>query len=211
MMTKTRIASLRKQRGWTQEHLSEVSQVNTRTIQRLESGEDGSLETLNLIAKALNVQINDLFESLPDSDKGQEIMTFDHNKAEQTRKWSALQKFYHTCINIGFIVLMVLLAALLSLTYNDMILDVGGIVWLILWPVGFGVIKLVEVNWLDPQLFRKFPLAESLNSAYTQQGSGGPEIASKKHTILWVIGIVILGVLIIWAIFNFYLIKIFGI
>ncbi|GHP13188.1 DNA-binding protein [Lentilactobacillus fungorum] len=210
-MTKTRIASLRKQRGWTQEHLAEESQVNTRTIQRLEAGEDASLETLNLIANALNVQINDLFETLPDSDKGQEIMAFDKNKAEQTRKWEATRKLYRTCIVIGFIILMLLLATALSSTGNDMILDIGGIVWLIIWPIGFGIIKLIEVNWLEPQLSQKYPLAENLNLAYVQQKKGSPVTATKKHTVIWVIGGVILGILIVWAVFNLVLFKRFGI
>ncbi|MBV0929882.1 helix-turn-helix transcriptional regulator [Lentilactobacillus sp. IMAU92037] len=72
-MTNNKIAYLRKQHGWTQEHLAEVSQVNPRTIQRLEAGEDASLETLRLVANALGVQIGDLFETISDSDKGEQL------------------------------------------------------------------------------------------------------------------------------------------
>lgn len=93
-MTKTRIAILRKQRGWTQEKLAEESQVNTRTVQRLESGEDASLETLRLIANALDVQIADLFESLDDSDKSKEIINLDSREAKQTQQWLTIRSFY---------------------------------------------------------------------------------------------------------------------
>jgi transcriptional regulator with XRE-family HTH domain len=60
-MNESRIAELRRARGWTQERLSAVSGVAVRTIQRLESGKDANAETLTLIANALDVPVNDLF------------------------------------------------------------------------------------------------------------------------------------------------------
>ncbi|TDS77571.1 helix-turn-helix domain-containing protein [Amnibacterium kyonggiense] len=56
-----RIAALRRERGWTQEHLASVSGVGVRTVQRLEAGEDGSLETLRRVAAALEVPVPELF------------------------------------------------------------------------------------------------------------------------------------------------------
>lgn len=63
MRQTNQIALLRKSKGWTQETLAEKSNLSIRTIQRLESGEDSSLETLRLVSNALEVQINDLFSS----------------------------------------------------------------------------------------------------------------------------------------------------
>lgn len=210
MMTNNKIADLRKQRGWTQEHLAEVSQVNPRTIQRLEAGEDASLETLRMVANALGVQIGDLFESFSDSNKGKEIEGFDKQKADQTHQWLVLHKFYRLCLIVGFVILMLILISLVSLTDNDRILDITGIAWLILWPIGLGVIKVFQTVWIEPRLSRKYPLAESLNPAYNNDLKG----TTKKHSGLWIAGIIILVILmiaIIWAGLNFYLFKLFGI
>jgi uncharacterized Tic20 family protein len=64
-MDKTAIAKkiihFRKQKGITQEALSEVTGLNVRTIQRIESGEvDPRLYTLRSIADALGVNLEEL-------------------------------------------------------------------------------------------------------------------------------------------------------
>ena len=61
MKNKTLISDLRKQKGLTQEKLAELTGLNVRTIQRLESGEDASLETLRSIAVALDVEVIEWF------------------------------------------------------------------------------------------------------------------------------------------------------
>lgn len=58
-----RIAALRRERGWTQERLAAASGVGVRTIQRLEAGDEGSLETMRRVAAALEVPVHDLFDS----------------------------------------------------------------------------------------------------------------------------------------------------
>ncbi|WP_032800561.1 helix-turn-helix domain-containing protein, partial [Streptococcus sobrinus] len=55
MENKTLVANLRKQKGWTQERLAEKAGLSVRTIQRIERGDDSSLETLGLVANALDV------------------------------------------------------------------------------------------------------------------------------------------------------------
>ncbi len=59
-MNGTRIVDLRTQRGWTQERLAEASGITVRTVQRLEAGNDASLDTLTRVATALDVQVGDL-------------------------------------------------------------------------------------------------------------------------------------------------------
>lgn len=208
-MTNNRVANLRKKLGWTQEHLAEVSQVNPRTIQRLEAGEDASLDTLRLVANALNVQIGDLFETIADSDKGKQIKTFDKQKADQTHKWLVMQKFYRLCVIVGFVVLMLILIELLSLTNSNVILDIGGIGWLILWPLGLGAIKVFQSAYIEPRLSQKYPMAERFNSAYNDNS----KVIRKRHSGLWIIGVIILtivGITVVWAAFNFYLLKFVG-
>lgn len=54
------IKKLRLQRGWSQEHLSELSGLSTRTIQRIERGQNPSLESLKSLAAVFEVDITDL-------------------------------------------------------------------------------------------------------------------------------------------------------
>jgi len=63
-MNRTRIGELRRARGWTQERLAVESGVAGRTIQRLEAGNDASLDTVALIANALGVPVRELFVSV---------------------------------------------------------------------------------------------------------------------------------------------------
>ena len=54
------IQKLRLQRGWSQEQLAEVSGLSVRTIQRLERGQPGSLETLKALAAVFEIDFSDL-------------------------------------------------------------------------------------------------------------------------------------------------------
>lgn len=63
-MSESQVIQLRQRRGWTQEKLATESGVGVRTIQRLESGSDASLETLSLVAGAFSVAVSDLFVSM---------------------------------------------------------------------------------------------------------------------------------------------------
>lgn len=70
----------------TQERLAERSGVAVRTIQRLEAGEDASLETLALIASALEVDVQELFASVDRADLAEAIERLDVIRAEQKRE-----------------------------------------------------------------------------------------------------------------------------
>ncbi|KKZ15552.1 MULTISPECIES: helix-turn-helix domain-containing protein [Serratia] len=59
-MQKYRIRPLRLEKGWSQEQLATIAGLSTRTVQRIENGEQASLETLTAIAAALGVQVSDL-------------------------------------------------------------------------------------------------------------------------------------------------------
>jgi len=48
----------RLKRSWTQEHLSDLTGISLRTIQRIEAGESVSLETLRLIADAMELDVD---------------------------------------------------------------------------------------------------------------------------------------------------------
>jgi len=64
-----RVARARRERGWTQERLSEAVDIQAVTLSRLENGDRAlSLSTLGRIADALKVSLGDLVDgsrSLP--------------------------------------------------------------------------------------------------------------------------------------------------
>lgn len=61
------IQKLRLQRGWSQEQLADVSGLSVRTIQRLERGHPGSLESMNALAAVFEVDLSHLKEPSMDT------------------------------------------------------------------------------------------------------------------------------------------------
>lgn len=61
------IQKLRLQRGWSQEQLAEVSGLSVRTVQRLEGGQPGSLESMKALAAVFEIDLNDLKEPAMDA------------------------------------------------------------------------------------------------------------------------------------------------
>lgn len=60
-MIGTRLKTLRDRRGWTQERLSDVARISTRTVQRIERGSHRpSQETLRALAKAFDVDVSSI-------------------------------------------------------------------------------------------------------------------------------------------------------
>lgn len=52
------LRKLRLQRGWSQEHLAELTGLSTRTIKRIERGHPCSLETLNALASVFETDVS---------------------------------------------------------------------------------------------------------------------------------------------------------
>ncbi|MGV8926480.1 MAG: 2TM domain-containing protein [Ewingella sp.] len=59
-MNLNRIKQLRVSRAWSQEQLAELSSLSVRTVQRIENGEQASLETLGAIAAAFDIKVAEL-------------------------------------------------------------------------------------------------------------------------------------------------------
>ena len=70
------IKKLRLQRGWSQEHLSQVSGISVRTIQRIERGQKAGLESLKSLAAVFEIDITSL---QPEAD-----MTSNHIPSEHS-------------------------------------------------------------------------------------------------------------------------------
>jgi transcriptional regulator with XRE-family HTH domain len=54
------VRKLRLQRGWSQEHLAQLSGLNIRTIQRIERGQGAGLESMKALAAVFEVSFSDL-------------------------------------------------------------------------------------------------------------------------------------------------------
>ena len=67
------VRKLRAQRNWSQEQLADFSGLNVRTIQRVESGQKASIETLKCIASVFEVEISTLTEEFIVIDKESDV------------------------------------------------------------------------------------------------------------------------------------------
>lgn len=57
-----KIRYIRKERGFTQEKLAEISNIDFTTLNKIENGKrSASLSTIEKIARALKIAVNELF------------------------------------------------------------------------------------------------------------------------------------------------------
>lgn len=63
------VKRLREKRNWSQEQLATFSGLSTRTIQRIESGNKASLESLKALASVFEIEISTLQEEIIVIDK----------------------------------------------------------------------------------------------------------------------------------------------
>ena len=63
------VKRLREKRNWSQEQLANMSGLSTRTIQRIESGNKASLESLKALASVFEIDISKLQEEIIVIDK----------------------------------------------------------------------------------------------------------------------------------------------
>ncbi len=151
-MNKTRIVELRQEHGWTQERLATASGVGLRTIQRLEAGEDASLETLSLVAEALRVPVRDLFTMIEDADlrgrvESLQIRTLEQ-QAARDRLTGAWRWLY---IGIGIVLTLV------GFTLGQY----GQVLFLAYWTGGYPILMAIRRIYLEPRLEQKYPLSRS--------------------------------------------------
>jgi len=146
------MVELRQQRGWTQERLATESGVGLRTIQRLEAGQDASLETLSLVAGALRVEVRDLFATIDDAHVNSRVESLEARTEEQqagrdriTAAWTWLY------VGVGIVL------SLLSFTLGAY----GLVLFLAYWSGGYLILRAVRRIYLEPRLEAQFPLSRS--------------------------------------------------
>ncbi|WP_159610644.1 helix-turn-helix domain-containing protein [Glutamicibacter sp. JC586] len=155
-MNISRIAELRRSKGWTQERLAKESGITVRTIQRLEAGNDASLETISLVARALDVQVGDLFQSVQAPDFSQAVEGLEtRTLADQERRDSITQGIMMVFRTVGILV-----------TFGTVILatmgQFGWFIWLLIpiyWGAGKILLDATMRLAVDPKLDAKYPLS----------------------------------------------------
>jgi len=136
------VQKLRLQRGWSQQQLAELSGLNVRTIQRIEKGQEPSVESLKSLAAVFNVEFSTLKEqgmdnAISESQSAEEILAFN-----QVRK---LKGFY---IHLAqYVLVIALLSVINALTTPNR--------WWVQWVImGWGI--GVFFHWL--QISERFSL-----------------------------------------------------
>ena len=161
-MNKTHIGELRRARGWTQERLAAESGVAGRTIQRVEAGNDASLDTVALIADALEVPVRDLFVSVESIDFGEAVEQLDARKsAQQARRDSITNAFTYLFQGVGVLVTFATIVLQLTGTFS-------WLGWFIIPAYWAGVRLLFGFLFrivIDPRLDAKYPLSLSSRAA----------------------------------------------
>ena len=161
MSHKTRITLIRKSKGLTQEKLAELSHLSVRTIQRLEAGDDSSLETLRLVANALNVPVTELFESVSDENKEKEINYLDKEQTNQIEKRKSEKQIFNIKI-LSIFILILLLAAFID-KFPENIQGIVGILWLGIFFLSLCLMKYMKSNW-RLKMNEKYPLTRDLKT-----------------------------------------------
>ncbi len=152
-MNESRIIQLRQDRGWTQEKLATESGVGIRTIQRLEAGNDASLETLSLVADALGVPVRDLFASLDSTAFGEKLESLEARaEAQQVRRNRITSAWLWLFIGLGVAVSMV--SFFIGGAW-------GGTLFLIYWGGGSLIFVALRRLVVEPRLNEKLPLSRS--------------------------------------------------
>ena len=128
-MNKSKVAEIRKQKSLTQENLAEKAYVTVRTIQRMEAGEEVSSETLKSVSNALDVTVNELFESISSSDKEEEIMEISKEQQKQFN-YRKNELFTIKLITFSFIFVFLGLFGIFVGELNGLEQNIYGIIWL---------------------------------------------------------------------------------
>ena len=113
------VKKLRNKYKWSQEQLAELCDLNVRTIQRVESGNKASLETLKSLASVFEVDISTLTEEITVIDK-------------ESNDWKSLPWWYRANMvgikNRRSIVIMeflLLFVAFVFLPFGDTVRAIG--------------------------------------------------------------------------------------
>ncbi|OQJ61697.1 helix-turn-helix domain-containing protein [Clavibacter tessellarius] len=160
-MNETRVADLRRERGWTQDRLAEASGITVRTVQRLEAGNDASLETLSLVAKALEVPVRDLFGAVGAGEFSRTVSALDDRaERQQERRDQAVDGFRSLYTGVGVIWTLLVVAGIAT----DVLPGAGALLIGAYWAGGALLSRFLLRVVVGPRLDRAYPLSRDRSS-----------------------------------------------
>lgn len=165
-MNESRVAALRKGKGWTQERLAAESEIGIRTIQRIESGQDASLETLSLVADALGAEVGELFTTVGSETTKTMIDSFDEEKAVQVRDRRYTARMYLLGFRLVWGIALVSCISVLGYTRAQWPFWITCGVCITALLFGMHTFRTV---WLEPGLDKRFPLTRGMDTS-TRKG-----------------------------------------
>ena len=136
------VQKLRLQRGWSQQQLAELSGLNVRTIQRIEKGQEPSVESLKSLAAVFNVEFSTLKE------QGMDNVISETQSAEEILAFNQVRKLKDFYIHLAqYVLVIALLTVINALTTPNR--------WWVQWVImGWGI--GVFFHWL--QISERFGL-----------------------------------------------------
>ncbi|WIE72015.1 helix-turn-helix transcriptional regulator [Curtobacterium sp. MCJR17_020] len=157
-MNEMRIGELRRLRGWTQERLAEASGLAVRTVQRMESGSDASLESLSSVAAALEVPVRDLFvtderESLEPGVRGLD----ERAEQQQVQRDSVTRGWQYLYSGVGIVVTLGTIALIGAGIWTGFAIFVVPVYW----AGGKLLSQFLMATVVEPSLDRRYPLSRS--------------------------------------------------
>ena len=169
-VNKTRIIELRQAQGWTQERLANESGVGIRTVQRLEAGQDASLETLSLVAEALHVPVRDLFTVIDDEALSNRVDSLqDRTGQQQTARDRISGAWRWLYIGVGVVLTLV------AFTFPH-----GLVLFLGYWVGGYIILVAIRRIYLEPRLDEKYPLSRAKESRRARRAAARAEPRSSQ-------------------------------
>jgi transcriptional regulator with XRE-family HTH domain len=148
------VRKLRLQRGWTQEQLAEMSGVSVRSLQRIERGQNCSLESLKCLAAVFEIDLSAL-------QNGGETMNNETRLSEDEKKAieyvKGIKEFYSHLFM--FLFFAVIFCGVFSLTFG---FNHPAIRWMYYAFIGWGVGVVLHglnayefINFFGPKWERK--------------------------------------------------------
>ncbi|MCO4344570.1 helix-turn-helix transcriptional regulator [Staphylococcus agnetis] len=155
----------RRSKGWTQERLAEKVGLSVRTIQRIEKGDDSSLESLSLIANAFEISISELCSEDTPS-KEQLCNTIDAEQLDQLNQRSAKNSLYFVFM-LTYLFIMISIMVYIGVQYdnteNKNILIVLTLMWVFIFVIGWLILLYVKASLWRRKLDRWYPLTKHLS------------------------------------------------
>ena len=156
-MNKSKVAEIRKQKSLTQENLAEKAYVTVRTIQRMEAGEEVSSETLKSVSNALDVTVNELFESISSSVKEEEIMEISKEQQKQFN-YRKNELFTIKLITFSFIFVFLGLFGIFVGELNGLEQNIYRIIWIFALFLSLAIMYYFLNVFISKKLDKKYPM-----------------------------------------------------